>query len=66
MSGFRQDLENSIESLKLFGLSALKSSFEDEGVSDSDLIKLLLISSKSGIPTFVKIGGCEAKRDIDF
>jgi len=26
----------------------------------------LLISSKSGIPTFVKIGGCEAKRDIDF
>ena len=66
MSLLREELKNIVERLKPLGLSAFKASFEDEGISDSDLIKLLLVSAKANIPTFVKVGGCEAKRDIDF
>jgi len=48
-----------------FGAYALKASFEDEGVTDSDLDDLILLSGNSRLDVYVKIGGCEANRDID-
>jgi len=47
------------------GAIALKASFEDEGVTDSDLSDLVLLSGGSGMDVYVKIGGCEANRDIE-
>lgn len=47
------------------GAYALKASFEDEGVTDSDLSDLVLLSGPADIKVYVKIGGCEANRDIE-
>ena len=54
-----QDLKNNK------GAYALKASFEDEGISDSDLSDLILLSNPANIRVYVKIGGCEANRDIE-
>jgi 4-hydroxy-2-oxoheptanedioate aldolase len=48
-----------------YGASALKASFEDEGVTDSDLTDLVMLAGTPDLQVFVKIGGCEANRDIE-
>ncbi len=63
---FSKEIKQSIIELSnVHGAHALKASFEDEGVSDSDLTDLILLSGDSGLEVYVKIGGCEANRDIE-
>jgi 3-dehydroquinate synthase len=43
----------------------IKTSFEDEGARPSDVIKLRSLTSENGLKLAIKIGGCEAKTDIN-
>tara|TARA_B100000073_G_scaffold347852_1_gene363633 strand:+ start:359 stop:1126 length:768 start_codon:yes stop_codon:yes gene_type:complete len=63
---FDKKITQSITDLKKkHGAYALKASFEDEGVTDNDLNDLILLSGGTGLQVYVKIGGCEANRDIE-
>ena len=61
-------MKNLIENLKqlsMYGIIGMKQSFEDEGVLLDDVITVKRITELCDLPTFVKIGGCEAKTDIN-
>ena len=58
------EIKMEINNLKLNGAAFLKGSFEDEGISLSDLNDLMINSKFFDIPVAIKIGGCEAKTDI--
>ena len=61
--------EKMIEILRIlkkdYGVIAVKSEFETEGSRKDELTKLRDIISKSGLKMYIKIGGCEAVRDLD-
>jgi 4-hydroxy-2-oxoheptanedioate aldolase len=50
--------------LKHLGCSGIKISFEDEGALYNEVISMRNLTSMVGLELSVKIGGCEAKRDI--
>lgn len=55
-----------LEELKKdFGVIAVKCEFETEGSRKDELTKLRDIVSKSRLNMYIKIGGCEAVRDLD-
>ena len=58
-------LVEQLNSLKNLGVVGIKQSFEDEGVIFDDLIKMRRLTDICQLPLFVKIGGCEAKTDIN-
>ena len=63
---FNKEIIEVLKNLKNnFGAAALKASFEDEGVTNEDLVDLILLSGRADIPVMVKIGGCEANSDIE-
>ena len=63
---FDKKITRSIINLKQKqGAYALTASYEDEGITDSDLNDLILLSGNTGLQVYVKIGGCEANRDIE-
>ena len=54
-----------LEKLKNMGCSGIKISFEDEGALLNEIISMRYLTSAIGdIGLSIKIGGCEAKRDI--
>lgn len=56
-------IEN-LKQLKKQGCIAVKVSFEDEGALLNEIMTMRYITAQSGLKLSVKIGGCEAKRDI--
>jgi len=57
-------LKNILFKLKEFGCSGIKISFEDEGALYNEIISMSNLTSSVGLELSVKVGGCEAKRDI--
>jgi 4-hydroxy-2-oxoheptanedioate aldolase len=62
-------MKNLIEQLsylnKTYNIVGVKQSFEDEGVVFDDVVTMRRITELCNLPLFVKIGGCEAKTDIN-
>jgi hypothetical protein len=58
------DLKHILEKLKSNGCSGIKVSFEDEGALLNEITTMRYLTSCLNLELSVKIGGCEAKRDI--
>lgn len=59
-----ENLNNILNNLKDMGCSGIKISFEDEGALYNEIISMRNLTTSVGVELSVKIGGCEAKRDI--
>lgn len=57
-------LKNILSTLKTMGCSGIKISFEDEGALYNEVVSMNNLTSSVGVELSIKIGGCEAKRDI--
>ena len=55
-----------LKKLKKKGAIAIKQSFEDEGASFEEIKIMRKITKKVNLKQNIKIGGCEAKNDINF
>ena len=66
MNVTEEKMVNLLKELKRdYGVIAVKAEFETEGSRKNELTKLRDIISKSGLKMYIKIGGCEAIRDMD-
>jgi len=59
-----EQLKEILLNLKQMGCSGIKISFEDEGALYNEVISMRNLTTLVGLDLSVKIGGCEAKRDI--
>jgi hypothetical protein len=57
-------LKEILSKLKHLGCSGIKISYEDEGALLNEMITMRYLTSFVGVNLSIKIGGCEAKRDI--
>lgn len=59
-----ENLKNILINLKNIGCCGIKISFEDEGAQYNEIITMNKLVSLIGLELSIKIGGCEAKRDV--
>jgi len=59
-----ETLIQNLSNLKDFGCCGIKISYEDEGALLNEIITMRYLTSSIGLKLSIKIGGCEAKRDI--
>ena len=59
-----ENLQKILFKLKDLGCSGIKISYEDEGALLNEIITMRYLTAFVGIKLSIKIGGCEAKRDI--
>jgi hypothetical protein len=59
-----ENLKEILSKLKDLGCSGIKISYEDEGALLNEMITMRYLTSFVGVNLSIKIGGCEAKRDI--
>jgi len=59
-----ENLKTILLNLKVLGCSGIKISYEDEGALLNEIISMRYLTACIGIKLAIKIGGCEAKRDI--
>ena len=59
-----ESLKTILANLKELGCSGIKISYEDEGALLNEVITMRYLTALTGIGLSIKIGGCEAKRDI--
>lgn len=57
-------LKNILSTLKKMGCSGIKISFEDEGALYNEVVSMNNLTNSVDLELSIKIGGCEAKRDI--
>ena len=58
------NLQKILFQLKDLGCSGIKISYEDEGALLNEMITMRYLTASVGLGLSIKIGGCEAKRDI--
>ena len=58
------NLKEILINLKKYGCTGVKISFEDEGALYSEVISMRQLTTSVDLELSLKIGGCEAKRDI--
>ncbi len=59
-----ENLILNLTKLKEMGCVGIKTSYEDEGALLNEVISMRSLTSRLGVDLYLKIGGCEAKRDI--
>lgn len=59
-----ESLKETLVKLKTLGCSGIKISYEDEGALLNEVISMRYLTAGTGVDLAIKIGGCEAKRDI--
>ena len=58
------NLQQILFKLKDLGCCGIKISYEDEGALLNEMITMRYLTASVGLELSIKIGGCEAKRDI--
>lgn len=64
LHNYMDNLEKILLELKHLGCSGIKVSYEDEGALLNEIITMRYLTALTGLELSIKIGGCEAKRDI--
>jgi hypothetical protein len=59
-----ENLKNILRELQSMGCSGIKVSFEDEGALLNEITTMRFLTCSLDLELSIKIGGCEAKRDI--
>jgi hypothetical protein len=59
-----ENLQKILLKVRDLGCCGIKISYEDEGALLNEMISMRYLTASSGLQLSIKIGGCEAKRDI--
>lgn len=64
MNILEKQMFDSLVQLKDHNIAGIKISFEDEGLTGELAQIISSVSMRAGVPVAIKIGGCEARRDL--